>query len=500
MRKEKKIKSEKLAFFIVGILVFALFITGCNKGLSTERSDSVDGNGLPIVTVNSLVPTVAVAGTLEVAVVDGTDGFEVSVRAGEDMPIVDELFFQIIYDPKELHAEAITIDNSSGDGSSLDLAFEAVPGTIEVGIVATSLATGPAVRPGDALLSFRLVEGPGAKESSAVNDAHLSRARNLEFNEVEGNWILTWDYTNPGDNNQDGEVGVADISPIAMHYGKQVENDWDDPLRNVDGDHNGEINLADITVIAMNYASQLWAYQIEMSEDGIRDFIMVGQYLLGDFNGTPAEAVRFSYEFGAQYVPGAWYRVVALNRNLEFGPPSEAISESGRRVDPIVVDDGGTVTITVTASDLDVPITHMNAARVIFPSSFSYVSRSTNPGSIGGDVETADGIWGSFATAILFPPDALLSPKDLGDGFSAMDFNVTVFSTILDGAPVGYGDLFNFKLEGDGTADLTLEFVVTSDDGILRTYYTDIDGGQHEFGNKLGFTIKETRSPATPSV
>ena len=123
-------------------------------------------------------------------------------------------------------------------------------GLVDVGLVATKLATSPAVKPGDALVSLQLIDGPARTVSAA--EGNLVRARNLELTETDGAWKLSWDYTNPGDTNQDGMVTVNDLTPIGMHYGETVDNSWDDPLRHIDADHNCEINLGDITPLGQN--------------------------------------------------------------------------------------------------------------------------------------------------------------------------------------------------------------------------------------------------------
>ena len=169
--------------------------------------------------------------------------------------------------------------------------------------------------------------------------------------------------------------------------------------------------------------------------------------------------------------------------------PSEEISEQGRRVAPTGTAAGQVATITVYANDLPFSISQLNCVRVVFPSTFSYVAESANVGSPGGARSAPDGIWASFSSGVLFPDDFFFKQVELGGGKRAVDFNITTLLRDLPGAPVGYGDLLNFRLKSDSGDELVLEFQSVSDDGIWRTYYSDPDVEDHFFGNAIGFSI-----------
>lgn len=79
--------------------------------------------------------------------------------------------------------------------------------------------------------------------------------------------VLSWTYVNTGDYNQDGEVNVSDITPIALYYGSTVgDADWVE-AQVADGDKNGEVNMADIQQIVLNYWNRVSAYNIYTSPD-----------------------------------------------------------------------------------------------------------------------------------------------------------------------------------------------------------------------------------------
>jgi hypothetical protein len=230
-----------------------------------------------------------------------------------------------------------------------------------------------------------------------------------------------------------------------------------------------------------------------MREPGSSEWITVGQLLLGDQEQAPGETVRFSYTFGGQYVEGASYQVKALNKDLEFGPASESLSQFAREMESVPASNGQTFTIVAKALDLSEPIQQMNGVRVVFPESFSYVPKSFNVGSIGGARDDVDGIWSSFTAGFLIAPDSFFVTQALGDGRQYIDFNVTTLQRTLNAAPVSYGDLFNFKLQSNGGEPLSLEFQMFDADGNPSSYFFGGSDGEEmrnlEFGNRLGLEV-----------
>ena len=97
----------------------------------------------------------------------------------------------------------------------------------------------------------RLASAPPMLAEDRVNDLTL-------IDHYDGTYTLEWHYQNLGDYDQNGTVGISDITPIAMHYGEEVpEGDAD---RNsiqavVDGSGNDKVDIADITPIAMYYGT-----------------------------------------------------------------------------------------------------------------------------------------------------------------------------------------------------------------------------------------------------
>ncbi|HES57989.1 MAG TPA: hypothetical protein ENO21_01005, partial [Firmicutes bacterium] len=121
--------------------------------------------------------------------------------------------------------------------------------------------------------------------------------------------VLHWTEVLLGDYDQNGEVGLPDVTPLAVHFGKLVPYDepdlhsgigwWPtgDPeddlgaglalppqigsgaynwrLARVDGDRNGEISSADIVPIATHFGQRLDGYRVYRKAPGEVDFTLM---------------------------------------------------------------------------------------------------------------------------------------------------------------------------------------------------------------------------------
>jgi len=95
---------------------------------------------------------------------------------------------------------------------------------------------------------------------------------------------LTWDYYYPGDYNQDGLVGVSDLTPLAQHLGEKgtvPHWEWDEVANEdvfqgyffaehslgdvIDGNHDGWITLNDITLIGRRFGEGIQAFNLYAS-------------------------------------------------------------------------------------------------------------------------------------------------------------------------------------------------------------------------------------------
>lgn len=136
-------------------------------------------------------------------------------------------------------------------------------GGIELGVVPLSSYQGTAV-------SATLVTGV-SRDLSIPPVGAQNVISDLVVTDVEaGQVLLEWTQVNVGDYDLNGEVNLADITPIVLNfqdtYALLSPTAMADPLYWIDGKHDGEINLTDITPIGMHYGSTVTGYNIRQNE------------------------------------------------------------------------------------------------------------------------------------------------------------------------------------------------------------------------------------------
>lgn len=264
--------------------------------------------------------------------------------------------------PQSLDARFVSIETAVGEIETAE-----IPADVDAGIFDTLRAE--LVRQ----LRERADEYGGRLPAAApVGDA--GRVTDLGY-DAETN-MLSWSYVNKGDYDLSGDVGIPDITPIALNYLKLVEYDEDgnpagdietiDGYENhrlawIDGDKSGEIGIPDITTIALNYLRDVLGYRLFRSPDGEGDWQEFGSFVnygvRGDFpkrystnlpqgaldfvivrpidkSGSPGEHSNFAS------IPGNIPPIADLSANPESGPaPLNVAFDASASNDP----DGGNI-------------------------------------------------------------------------------------------------------------------------------------------------------------
>ena len=173
----------------------------------------------------------------------------------------------------------------------------------------------------DALEEALLAQGIGRMVSTPpTGDSNRVDPLNYHIEDVGGtdHYILTWLYRSLGDYDLDGRVGIADITPMAIHYGEHVGEHPE--AAHIDGDGNGSVGIEDITPIAMNYGVDVAEYRIYGSADMIWDagYVEVGTASIETDTVEAVGGLLFSYDLGD--APAyEWYRVVPLDAESAAG-------------------------------------------------------------------------------------------------------------------------------------------------------------------------------------
>ena len=195
--------------------------------------------------------------------------------------------------------------------------------------------------------------GYGRKTVAAAPTGSANMVNDLTIWSEDEQLSLMWHYYNVGDYDQNGAVGISDITPLAIHY----DEEWGDVnsiQAVIDGSGNKKIGIEDITPIAQNYGVECAGYVLQNS--ATPDPEDPGWNSIGDFGFALASGIgRYSFVVSAEVGEHPYYRVVPYDVSSVVGVPGEVVEfvpeppliES---VNPQSGVSGDTIVITVTAS------------------------------------------------------------------------------------------------------------------------------------------------------
>jgi hypothetical protein len=168
------------------------------------------------------------------------------------------------------------------------------------------------------MLRDELVRELGERQASQTADEELPEWGQNYFScqscYVEGSRRVTWNNTFfRGDGSQDGIVNVADLVPLAMHFGEATQTI---PAAGVaDYNQDGAVGITDVSVLAMNFGKTCSNFKVEISVVSRRtDYSTSTTFSFEEWAETRADGFAdYSYDFSPGIVPVAWVRVTALN-------------------------------------------------------------------------------------------------------------------------------------------------------------------------------------------
>jgi hypothetical protein len=229
-------------------------------------------------------------------------------------------------------------------GRSAEYLFLAVPHRIAdvvvLGLVRAGAHRGQPAVPGLALtVRFDAGRERTYRETSLVNE-DADSAPVLEVGTAPGGGVrLGWDERNIGDYDNNSQVGIADLTPLGINFGKTLAGSPEyAELLLVDGDGNGVIGVSDVTPIGRNFARFIQgftAYHATVSNPAPGDFTAVAKPSIMRQSvwdaATPAERkrrLRYIYDPPYQTGPNAYYvRAYSADGGDESeGPQSNIVS------------------------------------------------------------------------------------------------------------------------------------------------------------------------------
>lgn len=140
-----------------------------------------------------------------------------------------------------------------------------------------------------------------------------------------GSVNLQWTEKNVGDYDLNGEVGISDLGPLALRYGRMAP--FADPLDAVcDGNNDGSIDIADLQPVAAYYGNKITGYRVARWNNGTSAWVFgptVARPGLGP-NGWPV----YTYNDPAPLL-NSWYCVQPTDGAGYIGVPSNIVAAPG---------------------------------------------------------------------------------------------------------------------------------------------------------------------------
>ena len=175
------------------------------------------------------------------------------------------LYFELSYDAHRIQVtSAQTAGFFAAEPEVLRLAAldRRVPGRLCFGAVLARFPGREGFSGDDAVATVRFHLGGGEAPIRAVSGVPSSSLSAAVLVMESGS--LKWYCFDQGDYDQNGEVNLADLTPIAANF-HATGFDFKMSVSCVDGDDNGEVNLGDIQPIAANFQNSLDGYHVYRS-------------------------------------------------------------------------------------------------------------------------------------------------------------------------------------------------------------------------------------------
>jgi outer membrane protein assembly factor BamB len=165
---------------------------------------------------------------------------------------------------------------------------------------------------------------PAQKSASAAPGSKRSKVADLTAAAEQAGARFHWSYKNEGDFDQGGIVGIGDLTPLGIHFGKDAgAPDWAS-ARLADGNENGKVELGDLVSIGANFHNLVARYELQRRDfsAGEDSFTAVATCPFNASHVASGELRQFDFVYSAA-LPGV-YRVVPCDTASAGIPSNEA--------------------------------------------------------------------------------------------------------------------------------------------------------------------------------
>jgi hypothetical protein len=239
-------------------------------GLAADFTLKVFGGTVPTATEKDLTVTASQSGSGETTV---------EIRA-ENARDISSALMHLKFDPAKYAPVDVVQGPFFGKGT-LFFSLTDKRGYVPIGVVIENPASKPGVSGSGLIATIRFADA--SKTASLSVDNQTSRAPTAVEDKVQlvdpildaDNYpVIDFYEIDRGDGNNDGEVGITDLQPIALYYNQTVPTYTPPnppPFLDIVNYNitDQEINIADLQPLANNYSTTLLGYDIEWTNDQV---------------------------------------------------------------------------------------------------------------------------------------------------------------------------------------------------------------------------------------
>lgn len=219
-------------------------------------------------------------------------------------------YLHLHYDTSRFSPESVAFSTFLGRESEvLSLALTDQPGDVPLGM-AQIASTGVTPRTGNGVLAvvrFRHLPFTAAKAISGAPSGTRNKVTDLSITaQTSTTATLAWTEKNVGDYNNNGTVGITDLTPLAIMFGQDVTSAADPVWAAlVDGNGDGTLGIADLTPIGQNFGDRCDGYLVYLDANSSVLYNSSGIHAARPGPGTFDPKVPVAYEFSATFTAGS---------------------------------------------------------------------------------------------------------------------------------------------------------------------------------------------------
>lgn len=289
-----------LTVTLLSLLVLLAACSTANEGVSAIPERNASG----AFAVTALEGQGTYTPSLLVSEQEDAVAVTVNVSGAQDL---SGAFVHVSYDTGTYTPKRVELGTMLGEPEDVvSLALTDVAGIVPVGIAQiTSSGVAPAVGSGELATVYFAREpflAPRSVSSCPKGDYNCVEDLSIIAQDAT-TATLRWTEKNVGDYDNNGLVGVSDLTPVGVNFNAKVSTSSDpEKLSLVDGNHDDYINVSDITAIGQNFGSQITGYRVYKDSEGTNPYNDGLTVLRSDFDADKSHPVV--YTFQADLPPG----------------------------------------------------------------------------------------------------------------------------------------------------------------------------------------------------